>query len=93
VPYVAGTPEILRGRGVCALPDFVCNAGAVIGYISNTVTSHAEMLALVERRIADLLRRALEHPEGPFAGGCAIAEEFLRRWRPASGMPQGRPLA
>jgi glutamate dehydrogenase/leucine dehydrogenase len=93
VPYVAGTPEVLRRRGIGALPDFVCNAGAVIGYISNTVTSHEDMLALVERRIADILRRALEHPQGPFAGGCAVAEEFLRRWRPVSGMPQGRPLA
>jgi glutamate dehydrogenase (NAD(P)+) len=93
VPYVAGALEILRGRGIRALPDFVCNAGAVIGYISNTVTSHDEMLALVERRIGEILRRAMEHPQGPFAGGCAVAEEFLRRWRPSSGMPQGPPLA
>jgi glutamate dehydrogenase/leucine dehydrogenase len=93
VPYVAGTPEILRGRGIGALPDFVCNAGAVIGYVSNTITSHEDMLALVERRIAGILCRSLEHRDGPFAGGCAAAEEFLRRWRPASGMPQGRPLA
>ncbi len=93
VPYVAGTPEILRDRGIRALPDFVCNAGAVIGYVSNTVTSHQEMLALVERRIDEILGRAMEHPQGPFAGGCAVAEEFLRRWRPSSGMPQGPPLA
>jgi glutamate dehydrogenase (NAD(P)+) len=93
VPYVAGTPEILRDRGIRALPDFVCNAGAVIGYISNTVTSHRDMLALVERRIGEILRRAIEHPQGPFAGGCAVAEEFLQRWRPTAGMPQRRPLA
>ena len=93
VPYGAGTPETLRGRGICALPDFVCNAGAVIGYISNTVASHREMLALVERRITEILRRSMEHPQGPFAGGCTVAEEFLRTWRPPSGMPQGRPLA
>src|SRR5262249_54643416 len=28
VPYTADGAEVLRGRGIVALPDFVCNAGA-----------------------------------------------------------------
>ncbi len=33
-PYTAQGAEELRRRGILALPDFVCNAGAVIGYRS-----------------------------------------------------------
>jgi glutamate dehydrogenase (NAD(P)+) len=93
VPYVAAAPEVLGARGVLALPDFICNAGAVLGYVSNTVASHREMLDLVERRIADLITAAMKHPRGAFAGGCSLAEEFLRGWREPSGMPSGPPLA
>jgi glutamate dehydrogenase (NAD(P)+) len=93
VPYVNGAPEILAARGVLALPDFICNAGAVLGYISTTITSHREMLELVAKRITDLMATAIAHPRGAFAGGCALAEEFLSRWRHQSGLPAGPPLA
>ncbi len=93
VPYVRGAPEILGARGVLALPDFICNAGAVLGYVSTTITTHREMLELVARRITDLVATAIAHPRGAFAGGCALAEEFLRRWRQPSGLPSGPPLA
>src|SRR5215468_2811312 len=87
VPYVAGATEILGARGVLALPDFICNAGAVLGYVSTTVSTHREMLDLVSRRITDLIATAIADPRGAFAGGCALAEEFLGRWRPPSGLP------
>jgi glutamate dehydrogenase/leucine dehydrogenase len=93
VPYVAGAPEVLGERGILALPDFICNAGAVLGYVSTSVATHREMLDLVERRIADLIATAMKHPRGAFAGGCALAEEFLGRWREPSGLPAGPPLA
>jgi len=93
VPYVRGAPEILVERGILALPDFICNAGAVLGYVSNSITTHREMLDLVARRISDLVSTAIAHPGGAFAGGCALAEAFLRRWRETSGLPPGPPLA
>jgi glutamate dehydrogenase (NAD(P)+) len=93
VPYVAGAPEVLGERGILALPDFICNAGAVLGYVSTSVATHREMLDLVERRIVDLIATAMKHPRGAFAGGCALAEEFLGRWREPSGLPAGPPLA
>jgi glutamate dehydrogenase (NAD(P)+) len=93
VPYVGGSPEILGARGVLALPDFICNSGAVLGYVSTSVATHREMLDLVERRIADLVAKSIAHPRGAFAGGCALAEEFLGRWREPSGLPAGPPLA
>ena len=34
VPYGTGAPEALHERGTTALPDFVCNAGAVLGYLA-----------------------------------------------------------
>src|SRR5262249_38482149 len=92
VPYVAGAVEVLRRRGITALPDVICNAGAVLGYVSTEATTHREVLDIVERRIGALIRRAMDHPEGPLAGGSAIAEAFLRTWREPSGMPSGPPL-
>ena len=90
VPYVSGSVEILRDRGIVALPDFICNAAAVIGYVANDVTTHGAMLELVERRIGALVREAMSHPQGPFAGGCAISERFLQSWR--ADLPDGPPL-
>jgi hypothetical protein len=65
----------------------------VLGYVSTSVATHREMLDLVERRIVDLIAMAMKHPRGAFAGGCALAEEFLGRWREPSGLPAGPPLA
>ncbi|MGH7899844.1 MAG: hypothetical protein ACREQQ_17950, partial [Candidatus Binatia bacterium] len=93
VPYVAGAAEILHERGVLALPDFICNAGAVLGYVSNSATTHREVLDIVERRIRELIAEAAKSSKGPFAGGCGIAESFLRSWRDAADLPPGRPVA
>src|SRR5262249_1059876 len=97
VPYVRGAPEILCARGVLALPDFICNAGAVLGYVSTTITTHREMLELVAKRITDLTKTAIAHPRGAFAGGCAggcaRGEGFVGRWRQPPGLPAGPPLA
>ncbi len=79
VSYVRGAPEILGARGILALPDFICNAGAVLGYVSTTIATHREMLELVARRITDLVATAVAHPRGAFAGECALAEKFLSR--------------
>lgn len=91
VPYAVGTPEILDARGVLALADFVCNAGAVIGYLFGTDSSHTDVLRTVERRIQELTRSALAHPKGPFVGACESAAQFLRSWR--EGEPSPPPLA
>lgn len=93
VPYTTTGIETLRARGVAVHADFVCNAAAVVGYTSPAHASQAEVLAGVERTIVDLVHASGEHIEGPFAGACAIAESFLRTWRPADGMPPGPPLA
>ena len=89
-PYTAAGAEVLRQRGIVALPDFVCNAGAVIGYRSAVDATPDQVLATVEARIGELIGAALGHPGGPLAGACEQAEGFLRSWW---GEPPGAPFA
>jgi len=89
-PYTEAGAEVLRQRGIVALPDFVCNAGAVIGYRSPADATPDQVLAAVEARIGELIRAALGHPRGPLAGACEQAGGFLRSWW---GEPPGPPFA
>ena len=90
VPYTKPGADVLRQRGIVALPDFVCNAGAVIGYRSAADSTPAEVLASVEATVAGLIIEALHHPSGPLAGACERADRFLRGWW---GEPPGPPYA
>ena len=89
-PYSELGAAVLRQRGILALPDFVCNAGAVIGYRSPADASPDQVLAAAGARMAELIGDALDHPDGPMAGACAHAEDFLRGWW---GEPPGPPFA
>ena len=89
-PYTAQGARILHRRGITALADFVCNAGAVIGYRSPDTATPQQVLADVEDKIAALTRAALGHPDGPLAGACEDAAAFLRSWR---GDAPGPPFA
>jgi glutamate dehydrogenase/leucine dehydrogenase len=88
-PYTEAGAQVLRQRGIVALPDFVCNAGAVIGYRSPVDATPDQVLAAVEARIGELIRAALGHPGGPLAGACEQAGGFLRSWW---GEPPGPPF-
>jgi glutamate dehydrogenase/leucine dehydrogenase len=90
VPYTARGAEVLSERGIVALPDFVCNAGAVIGYRSAADATPGQVLAAVEASITGLILEALRHPRGPLAGACEHAAGFLRGWW---GEPPGPPFA
>ena len=89
-PYTAEGAAVLRQRGIVALPDFVCNAGAVIGYRSSPDATPDEVLATVEATIGGIIREALSHSGGPLAGACERAGEFLRGWW---GEPPAPPFA
>jgi hypothetical protein len=89
-PYTRAGAAELRRRGILALPDFVSNAGAVLGYRSPSGSTPEQVLAATQARIAGLTSEALGHPDGPLAGGCALAEAFLRGWW---GEPPGPPFA
>jgi glutamate dehydrogenase (NAD(P)+) len=90
VPYTAQGAEVLRRRGIVALPDFVCNAGAVIGYRSVPDATPGEVLAAVDATITGLITEALGHHAGPLAGACELAGTFLRGWW---GEPPDPPFA
>jgi hypothetical protein len=90
VPYTRQGADVLRRRGIVALPDFVCNAGAVIGYRSAPQSTPEQVLADAGGRIADLILQALGHPGGALEGACEHAARFLRSWW---GEPPGPPFA
>jgi glutamate dehydrogenase/leucine dehydrogenase len=90
VPYTREGADILHRRGITALPDFVCNAGAVIGYRSAADATPGQVLADVEDTIGTLIGEALSHPRGPLAGACERAAAFLRSWH---GDPPSPPFA
>jgi glutamate dehydrogenase/leucine dehydrogenase len=89
-PYTAAGAEVLRQRGIMALPDFVCNAGAVIGYRAAEDATPGQVLAAVDARVSELIVAVMRHPDGPLAGACQQAAEFLRGWW---GEPPGPPFA
>ncbi len=90
VPYTPAGADVLRQRGIVALPDFVCNAGAVIGYRADRDATPQQVLAAVEERITEIISEVLRHPDGPLAGACERAARFLRGWW---GEPPGPPFA
>jgi glutamate dehydrogenase/leucine dehydrogenase len=92
VPYTAGSIDVMRGRRVRYLADFVCNAGATIGYSSNAKDA-GELFKRVEDKIVALTSEASAYPQGPFEGACAIAERYIESWRGPDGLPPGPPLA
>jgi glutamate dehydrogenase (NAD(P)+) len=89
-PYTAAGAGVLRHRGIVALPDFVCNAGAVIGYHAAQDAGPGQILAAVDARVSELIVAAMGHPDGPLAGAGQRAAEFLRGWW---GEPPGPPFA
>ena len=90
VAYTRQGADTLRRRGIVALPDFVCNAGAVIGYRSSRDATPARVLADAEDKIAAMITEALGHAQGPLAGACENAAAFLRTWW---GEPPAPPFA
>lgn len=90
VPYTAQGAQVLHRRGILALPDFVCNAGAVIGYLSGLEATPQQVLGDAGDKIAGLIAEALGHPGGPLASACERAARFLRGWW---GDPPGPPFA
>lgn len=93
VPYTAAALEVLRERRIPALADFVCNAGATIGYVTDGLQNAHEAVAAVEKRVRNLTQDSLKDPRGPVWGAGKIAESHLRTWVDESQMPDGPSLA
>jgi glutamate dehydrogenase/leucine dehydrogenase len=92
VPYTRDAIDVMRKRRIRYLPDFVCNAGATIGY-SSDLSGPSELFSHVEKTITTTMSQATADPRGPFEGACAMAEAFIETWRGPDGLPDGPPLA
>jgi glutamate dehydrogenase (NAD(P)+) len=90
VPYTGAGAEVLGLRGITALPDFVCNSGAVLGYRAAADAAPGEVLTAVGNTISELMYELLGHPDGPLTAAFERAAGFLRGWW---GEPPGPPFA
>jgi glutamate dehydrogenase (NAD(P)+) len=93
VPYTGAGLRVLDERGVPALADFVCNAGATAGYMTPAGSGVDDAISLVERRVRDLTEAAVADPDGAYAGSSRLADAYLRGWLDPSLLPDGPPLA
>lgn len=87
-PYTRDGLEALRERRITYLPDFVCNAGATIGFVYGG-EGPGEVFRMVESTIGRIMGRAAASPQGPYEGACAIAEEYIETWHER---PSGPPV-
>ena len=92
-PYTAEGLDVLRAARVVALPDFVCNAGAVLAYQAPPGLTAAEVLRRVEREIGERITAARLAKMDPFRHATVLAETFLATWVPAAHRPSGPALA
>src|SRR5690606_15823410 len=93
VPYtVAGLAE-LRAKRVAALPDFVCNGGAVLAHLASAALTPAEVLARVDREIGERIEAARLAKMDPIRHAATLAETFLTTWVPEDQRPDGPAVA
>lgn len=90
VPVTARGLAVARRRDITVLPDFVTTSGPLL---ARGAADHSEgaLVTAATSAVSDLVGAALDHPENPTLGACAIAEEFLATWQET--LPFGRPMA
>ena len=93
VPYTVDGLRALRAKRVAALPDFVCNGGAVLAYQSSRALTAQEVLAKVDREIGERIQAARLAKMDPIRHAAMLAETFLSTWVPADLRPDGPALA
>ena len=93
VPYTVGGLHALRAKRIAALPDFVCNGGAVLAYQSPRALTAGEVLAKVDREIGERIEAARLAKMDPIRYAAMLAETFLSTWIPADQRPDGPAVA
>lgn len=93
VPFSAAGLDALRRGGVVALPDFVCNGGAVVAHQSPPGLTPDEVLRRVDREIGDRIEAAKLAKMDPFRHATTLADTFLTTWVPADQRPDGPAVA
>jgi glutamate dehydrogenase (NAD(P)+) len=82
VPYGAGAVEVLRRRGIVAVPDFLANAGGVHLYVSvgdadSPLAALAAIEEIVRAAVARILAAADERGTSPFEAALREGREYL----------------
>jgi glutamate dehydrogenase (NAD(P)+) len=90
IPYAAGAVEVLQGRGIVALPDFISNSGGVhlymsVGQSEEPAPALAAIEAIVGRAVKRTLETAAERAITPYAGAVREARTYLAETTGASG--------
>lgn len=93
VPYTVGGLAELRSRRVAALPDFVCNGGAVLAYQASRAHTAGEVLGRVDREISERIEAARLAKMDPIRHAAMLAETFIATWVPAEQRPDGPAIA
>jgi len=93
VPYTAGGLDVLRRRRVAALPDFVCNGGAVLAHRASRALTPDEVLRAVDREVGERIRAAKLAKVDPFRHATLLADTFLTTWLPEDVRPDGPAVA
>lgn len=93
VPYTREGLEVLRRQRVAALPDFVCNGGAVLAYRASRALTPDEVLRSVDREIGGRIEAAKVAKVDPFRHATLLADTFLSTWVPPEHRPDGPALA
>jgi glutamate dehydrogenase (NAD(P)+) len=89
VPYHAGSIEVLHGRGIVGIPDFIANAGGVHLYASvSDQTTPDGVLEVIEQRIREATAKTLatadEHGITPLAAALGDGRAYFAE---ATGAP------
>jgi glutamate dehydrogenase (NAD(P)+) len=92
-PYTADGLEALRRSGVAALPDFVCNGGALLAQRASPALTPEEVLRSVDREVGERIRAAKLSKVDPLRHATVLADTFLSTWVPAELRPDAPALA
>lgn len=93
VPYTVKGLDRLRRNHVVALPDFVCNAGAVIAYQAPRGLTPDEVLGRADRLIGERIEAAKLAKMDPIRHATLLADTFLTTWIPDEHRPEGPAVA
>lgn len=93
VPYTVDGLAVLAANGVTALPDFVCNGGAVLAHSAPPGLTAEEVQRRVDREISDRIEGARRAKMDPLRYATTLAETFLATWVPTEHLPDGPAVA
>lgn len=90
-PVTAKGLAVATRGGTTVLADFLTLSGPLQAWFADGTADAAAVVERVRDRTESLTRTSLGHPDGPYLGACAAAEDFLGSWQ--DELPFGRPLA